>query len=243
MERCALQAYSDAVLVHPRGLRLPRAVGFTGLAGGGNGRLNPQPVAPHNGFSLPPRTGTSVTPANPSGKGHEKDRPHPESPGTDWLQSAMGRRPHRNRGNGVIPFHDESVASYNYSASFVRRRRVLLWGTCVRRRRGWPDSGDMPGHIFHGRIAHKTLTAYGLQEAKAVAQSAGRNGWLTPFRWPARNNPGYARRNPCLRTVAVLIASIRRYIFGGCPFNQLRFAEAVEKSCRDLMPFATRPMI
>ena len=49
----------------------------------------------------------------------------------------------------------ESIIIPSCSSSLVRRRRVLLWQSCHRRQRAWPDSGDMPCRLSHGRIPHE----------------------------------------------------------------------------------------
>src|ERR1039458_2605359 len=54
----------------------------------------------------------------------------------------------------------ESIAPDTCAARLVRRWRLLLWRSRHRWRRAWPDSGDMPYHLFHGRIPHEKLTGY-----------------------------------------------------------------------------------
>jgi hypothetical protein len=51
----------------------------------------------------------------------------------------------------------------SYPSYLIRRRRFLLWRACYRWRRDWPDSVDLPYHLFDGRISFENLAGYSPQ--------------------------------------------------------------------------------
>jgi hypothetical protein len=97
----------------------------------------------------------------------------------------------------MLFYSHESNNYFACSSSVVRWGRVLLWGPCYRRRRDWFDFGDMPYHLFHGRIPSEALVGDPLPDPAVVAQSGSRCGWLTLGRWPAQKHLACAKRNPC----------------------------------------------
>ena len=105
----------------------------------------------------------------------------------------------------------ESIAPDTYSASRVRRWRLLLWRSRLRRRRDWPDSGDMPYHLFHGRIPYEKLTGYRLPDFEVAAQSMSRYGLLRLFHWSAQNNLVCEQRNQFPDIGVILVSSIRQF--------------------------------
>jgi len=87
------------------------------------------------------------------------------------------KTPWQPRG-AVLCCRHESIITRGCSASFVRRRRILLWRSCHWRRRPWLGSADLPRRLSLGRIpAEKviaeatnaiTLKSKGLNSAKVM---------------------------------------------------------------------------
>ena len=74
----------------------------------------------------------------------------------DW-RWMWGESPIEAAGRSLIlPY--ESDPTFGCSASVVRRWRVLLWRTCLRRRRSRPGFVDRHYRLSCGRIPHEELT-------------------------------------------------------------------------------------
>ena len=63
-------------------------------------------------------------------------------------------------GTGMLFYSHEYIGHFNYSSSVVWWGWILLWRTCHRRQRDWPDSVDLPRHLFHGWIPREDVMEY-----------------------------------------------------------------------------------
>src|SRR5471032_2558961 len=64
----------------------------------------------------------------------------------------MGGIPHSNRAAAWYFYRYEYIIDHRGSAALVRWRRVLFWRSRHRWQRPWPDSVDLPDHLFGWRI-------------------------------------------------------------------------------------------